>query len=112
MCRHGDLRQQAMVFWVARSKRSKRWRVLLQLDPTLRLANLKTERYPFGGPATWTGWRRGCEEPACLSDEVIEQRAVMSLPGPSRQAAFFKPTVANGALRTWLDLQLAPPSRE
>jgi len=32
--------------------------------------------------------------------------------GPSRQAAFFGPTVANGALRTWLDLQLAPPSRE
>jgi hypothetical protein len=31
--------------------------------------------------------------------------------GPSRQAAFFKPTVANGALRTWLDLQLAAPSR-
>ena len=27
--------------------------------------------------------------------------------GPSRQAAFFGPTVANGALRTWLDLQLA-----
>ena len=32
--------------------------------------------------------------------------------GPSRQAAFFGPTVANGALRTWLDLQLAPPSRD
>jgi hypothetical protein len=32
--------------------------------------------------------------------------------GPSRQAAFFVPTVANGALRTWLDLQLAPPSRD
>ena len=30
---------------------------------------------------------------------------------PSRQAAFFKPTVANGVLRTLLDLQLAPPSR-
>ena len=29
---------------------------------------------------------------------------------PSRQAAFFGPTVANGALRTWLDLHLAPPS--
>jgi hypothetical protein len=29
--------------------------------------------------------------------------------GPSRQAAFFGPTVANGALRTWLDLQLTPP---
>ena len=28
---------------------------------------------------------------------------------PSRQAAFFGPTVANGALRTWLNLQLAPP---
>ena len=28
--------------------------------------------------------------------------------GPSRQAAFFGPTVANGALRTWLDLQLRP----
>ena len=36
----------------------------------------------------------------------------MSQFGPSRQAAFFEPTVANGALRTWLDLQLAPPSRE
>ena len=30
----------------------------------------------------------------------------------TRQAAFFGPTVANGALRTWLDLQLAPPSRD
>jgi hypothetical protein len=30
----------------------------------------------------------------------------------SRQATFFGPTVANGALRTWLDLQLAPPSRD
>ena len=28
------------------------------------------------------------------------------------KAAFFGPTVANGALRTWLDLQLAPPSRD
>jgi hypothetical protein len=34
-----------------------------------------------------------------------------SVAGASRQAAFFKPTVANGALRTLLDLQLAPPSR-
>ena len=32
--------------------------------------------------------------------------------GPSRQPAFFGPTVANGALRTWLDLQLAPPNRD
>ena len=32
----------------------------------------------------------------------------MSVIGPSRQAAFFGPTVANGALRTLLDLQLAP----
>ena len=32
-----------------------------------------------------------------------------SLFGPSRQAAFFGPTVANGAERTWLDPQLAPP---
>ena len=32
----------------------------------------------------------------------------MSLIGPSRQAAFFGPTVANGALRTLLDLQLGP----
>jgi len=31
---------------------------------------------------------------------------------PSGQAAFFGPTVANGTLRTWLDLQLAPPSRD
>ena len=31
---------------------------------------------------------------------------------PLRQAAFFGLTVANGALRTWLDLQLAPPSRD
>ena len=31
-----------------------------------------------------------------------------SVVGPSRQAAFFGPTVANEALRTWLDLQLAP----
>ena len=29
-----------------------------------------------------------------------------------RQAAFFGPTVANGVLRTWPDLQLAPPSRD
>ena len=26
--------------------------------------------------------------------------------------AFPRPAVANGALRTWLDLQLAPPSRD
>jgi hypothetical protein len=32
--------------------------------------------------------------------------------GPSRQAAFFGPTVANGALRTWLDLPLVPPDRK
>src|ERR1700730_18540043 len=32
--------------------------------------------------------------------------------GPSRQAAFFGPTVANGALRTRLDLHLAWPSRD
>jgi len=32
--------------------------------------------------------------------------------GPSRQAAFFGPTVASGASRTLLDLQLAPPCRE
>ena len=32
--------------------------------------------------------------------------------GPLRQAAFFGPTVANGALRTSLDLQLSPPSRD
>jgi hypothetical protein len=36
----------------------------------------------------------------------------MSQFGPSRQAAFFGPTVAYGALRTWLDLQLAPPRRD
>ena len=29
-----------------------------------------------------------------------------------RQAVFFGPTVANGALRTLLDLQLAPASRD
>jgi hypothetical protein len=32
--------------------------------------------------------------------------------GPSRQAAFFGPTVANGALRTWLDLPPVRASRE
>jgi hypothetical protein len=36
----------------------------------------------------------------------------MSPIGPSRQAAFYGPTVANGALRTWLDLPLAGPGRE
>jgi hypothetical protein len=35
-----------------------------------------------------------------------------SPPGPSRQVAFFKPTVANGALRTWLDFQLASPKHD
>jgi hypothetical protein len=34
---------------------------------------------------------------------------MMSGNGPSRQAAFFGPTVDNGALRTWLDLQLVQP---
>jgi hypothetical protein len=28
--------------------------------------------------------------------------------GPLRQVAFFAPAVANGALRTWLDLQACP----
>jgi hypothetical protein len=37
---------------------------------------------------------------------------LMSVVGPSRQAAFYGSTVANGALRTWLDLQLAPPCRK
>jgi hypothetical protein len=37
---------------------------------------------------------------------------LMSVVGPSRQAALYGSTVANGALRTWLDLQLAPPCRE
>jgi hypothetical protein len=32
--------------------------------------------------------------------------------GPSRQAAFFGPTVANGALRTCLDLLLARRGRK
>ena len=36
----------------------------------------------------------------------------MSHFGPQRQAAFFGPTVANGALRTWLDLRLAPVAIE
>jgi hypothetical protein len=31
---------------------------------------------------------------------------------PLTTAAFFGPTVANGAVRTWLDLQLAPPCRD
>jgi hypothetical protein len=34
-----------------------------------------------------------------------------SAPGPSRQSGFFGPTVANGALRTWLDLRFAPRAR-
>jgi hypothetical protein len=37
---------------------------------------------------------------------------LMSVVGPSRQAALYGSTVANGALRTWLDLQLAPPCRK
>ena len=36
----------------------------------------------------------------------------MSQIGLQRQAAFFGPTVANWELRTWLDRQLAPPSRD
>ena len=47
-----------------------------------------------------------------LESPLFSLRMPMSGRGPSRQAAFFGPTVANGALRTWLDLQLAPPSRE
>jgi len=46
------------------------------------------------------------------SRTLTQLRFGMSACGPSRQAAFFGPTVANGALRTWLDLQLAPPSRD
>jgi hypothetical protein len=45
------------------------------------------------------------------ADNVIEWRA-MSVLGPSRQAAFVAPTVANGAIAEWLDLQLAPPGRD
>ena len=33
------------------------------------------------------------------------------LPPPITTGRLFGPTVANGALRTWLDLQVAPPSR-
>ena len=36
----------------------------------------------------------------------------MAAIGPARQAAFFGPIVANGALRTWLDLQLDSPCRD
>ena len=37
----------------------------------------------------------------------------MSLIGPFTDGLPFSgPTVGNGALRTWLDLQLAPPSRD
>jgi hypothetical protein len=43
---------------------------------------------------------------------IYRYEMAMSAIGPSRQAAFFGPTVANGALRTWLDLQLAPPCRD
>jgi hypothetical protein len=43
------------------------------------------------------------------ADEMIGVR-LMTVIGPSRQAAFFGPTVDNGALRTWLDLQLAQPN--
>jgi hypothetical protein len=49
---------------------------------------------------------------AAEPEAVSLQYSVESVVGPSRQAAFFGPTVANGALRTWVDLQLAPPSRE
>jgi hypothetical protein len=35
--------------------------------------------------------------------------SLMSARGPSRQAAFIRADVANGALRTWLDLQFARP---
>src|SRR6478735_6935337 len=79
--RHGDLRQQAMAFWVARSRRKKRWLVSYSLIRRYVWPTSKTERYPIGGPATWPDWRRGCEKPACLSDEVI---VAMSLPGPKR----------------------------
>jgi len=40
---------------------------------------------------------------------LIGEKLFSSLLCFLRQAAFFGPTVANGALRTWLDLQLAPP---
>jgi hypothetical protein len=43
---------------------------------------------------------------------LLEPQVLMSGCGPSRQAAFFGPTVANGPLRTWLGLQLAAPCRE
>jgi putative tryptophan/tyrosine transport system substrate-binding protein len=67
------------------------------------LINLK------GGQGTW---------PHCAALNTLPRRrasrmkAATSGIGTSRQAAFFGPTVANGALRTWLDLQLAPPSRD
>jgi hypothetical protein len=37
---------------------------------------------------------------------------LMSQFGPSRQAGFFGPTVANGALRTWLEMLLVRPGGE
>ena len=52
---------------------------------------------------------------ARLADPWVAERNATRLSGcqgPLRQAAFFGPTVANGALRTWMDLQLAPPSRD
>ena len=42
-----------------------------------------------------------------LESPLFSLRMPMSACGPSRQAAFFKPTVANGALRTWSDFRCA-----
>jgi hypothetical protein len=54
-----------------------------------------------------------------VNDYLLNDMTYGSLQGRNKvsvavlgQAAFFGPTVANGALRTWLDLQLAPPRRD
>jgi len=60
-----------------------------------------------------TGHSAGLSEDAApAQDSRSSMRRLLHLLtvafGTSRQAAFFGPTVANGALRTCLDLQLAP----
>ena len=59
----------------------------------------------------WARKGRACWPRNALTTHKPRVNAAKSLPGPFTTGRLFKPTVANGALRTWLDLQLALPGR-
>jgi hypothetical protein len=75
------------------------------MNPTLEVADSP-------GPARGASFVAELSEGKRWTNYFGLDGSLMSPPGTSRQAAFFAPTVANGALRTWLDLPPVRASRE